>query len=224
MVFRHHLANHYKMPRFAAEKLMELPDRESVLSFNTFSDFASDSDIPGQLKQREDSWWGRLLIDGFPVHLQYFRGHFGTAPPVGPVTLLLADPINMCDFVESKGKLDNVGEIKNHERTVVVAQRGNCTFGEKALFAEENGAAGIMYLNIEEGNMHPPAPDVRELQLSSMMLNDIEGNYLMSALKHGPITATFVPVACVEEPKNIEVSERAKRASEPCDKSVRGDD
>jgi len=79
------------------DEYLLLPDRESVLKFNANEDFALESDKAGQMEQRDSTWWGRLYVENFPLNFQFFRGHFGTAPPMGTVDLLLADPLNMCE-------------------------------------------------------------------------------------------------------------------------------
>jgi len=82
---------------------------------------------------------------------------------------------------------------------------------EKSVYAEQLGAAGIVFVNTEEGNMHPPAPDVRDLKIAPTMLNALEGEFLISALSKAvsldiTLSAQFIPVACVEEPKNLQTA------------------
>jgi len=117
----------FVLPHKGKEELVQLPDRESVLKFKTFNDFASEEDIEGQQEQRENTWWGRLYVEGLPNNFQYFRGHYGMTPPSGNYDLVLAEPIHMCDFVESKGMMNNADKVT--PSTFIVARRGNCTFG-----------------------------------------------------------------------------------------------
>ena len=194
------------------EQMLMLPDRESVLKFDFIRDFAKPEDVETQLEQRKASWWGRLYADDFPFSMQYLRGHFGKSPKMGKYTLLLADPVIMCNTILYDPMLDNADKLKElkekGEDVILVARRGNCTFGEKSILAEEVGAAGIIFVNDEDGVSHPAAPDVREFNSDFVpsMVTRHEGEYLVSYMHRngGVVKARFVPVACVEQPKNIE--------------------
>ncbi len=184
------------------DEVLLLPDRESVLQFTSFQDFATDEDTEEQERMRETAWWGRVYVQGFPYGFQYFRGHYGGAPGIGEVEMVLAEPEDMCsdDF---DARLDN----QEVEGKVLVAMRGGCTFGEKSILAVERGARGIMFLNYEDGNGHPAAPDVRELgdSFSPVMLSGQEGGYLLKYLRGagGKANASFIPVVCVDTARNI---------------------
>ncbi|GMH84234.1 hypothetical protein TrVE_jg7710 [Triparma verrucosa] len=192
------------------EEMLMLPDRESVLKFEFFRDFAKEEDIDGQLEQREQAWWGRLYVANFPFSIQFLRGHFGSGPKLAQYTLLLSEPALMCDLTLYDAMMDNqdrVKELKDQGKNVIiVAKRGNCTYGEKAILAESVGADGILYVNDEEGITHPAAPDVREFRdFAPSMISKAEGDYLMNVLQRGggTIEANFIPIACVDEPKNL---------------------
>ena len=62
---------------------------------------------------------------------------------------MLASPINMCDEVTGLPALNNVDEID--DRTIIVAMRGKCTFGEKALVAYGIRAMGVCLSTIRKG-------------------------------------------------------------------------
>ncbi|KAL9181115.1 hypothetical protein ACHAXT_009920 [Thalassiosira profunda] len=148
----------------AAEQILLLPDRYSVLDF--------DRD------QGDDysSFWGRLYINGFPGSLQYFRTEFGGHP-----------------LLENADGID--------EATVVVTMRGGCTFSEKAFAAHDAGAAGVLFVNTEEGLFHASGPDANELALSAGMITKHDGNHLVQALRRvsessDSLIGRFVPIIC----------------------------
>jgi len=55
------------------DEYLLLPDRESVLKFKTFADFATEDDVDNQEDQRNEAWWGRMYMKGMPFSIQYFR-------------------------------------------------------------------------------------------------------------------------------------------------------
>ena len=126
------------------EELLLLPDRYSVLNFDA-GEYSEDECDDNESTNTVNSWWGRLYVEGCPAPMQYFRAHFGEAPPHGNVKLLLASPPSMCDNLAGLSILNNAHDVDGN--TVVVAVRGECTFGEKAIAAFEAGAAGIVFVN-----------------------------------------------------------------------------
>eukprot|EP00578_Thalassiosira_sp_NH16_P018356 CAMPEP_0181095702 /NCGR_PEP_ID=MMETSP1071-20121207/10652_1 /TAXON_ID=35127 /ORGANISM="Thalassiosira sp., Strain NH16" /LENGTH=448 /DNA_ID=CAMNT_0023178085 /DNA_START=696 /DNA_END=2042 /DNA_ORIENTATION=- len=176
------------------EDLLLLPDRYSVLSFDS------------NQGDEESSFWGRLYIKHFPDSIQYFRAHFGwPAPSRRPVKLKLASPLNMCDEATGLPILDNIKEIDDETETVLVAMRGECTFGEKALVAHSVGVAGILFVNNQEGIIHPSGPEARDFeQFSAFMITQHDGNQLIQALRrvaestdpNHSLSGRFVPMIC----------------------------
>lgn len=51
----------------------------------------------------------------------------------------------------------------NAESALVVATRGKCTFTEKARNVQAASASSLLIVNNEEGNVHPPGPDGKDL-------------------------------------------------------------
>lgn len=182
------------------EALLLIPDSYSVLSFDKDPTDGDDNELPQPTT--ESSFWGKLYVEGFSVPIQYFRAHFGQAPPSGVVKLLLASPINLCDDVLGFASLDNADKVD--ENTIIFAMRGECTFSEKASAAFEAGAAGIVFINNVEGNEHPSGPEVRDLKLSASMIEMTDGEHLIQALKRVDfvkdegytLKARFVPMLC----------------------------
>ena len=137
--------------------------------------------------------------------MQYFRAHFGREPPEGELKLLLASPSTMCDTRTGLAVLDNAEKVDH--RTLIVAERGTCKFGEKALLTNEYGASGILFINNMEGNFHPSAPDAHELPISAAMVSRDDGYQLIQALTrvheaNDPgyaLKGRYVPVACGDD-------------------------
>ena len=142
------------------EDLLALPDRFSVLKFDQAEDFAAPGDEDEERRLSELSFWGRLYIDGLPYPVQYFRAHFGTIQANDTVALVMASPANMCDSEGVPVLLNSQSEIDSN--TVVVVERGNCTFSEKALVVNRTGAAGILFINNEVRTNHNCGADAVE--------------------------------------------------------------
>ncbi len=184
-----------------------------------------------------NSFWGRLYMDGFPGQngAQYFRAHFGQRPPSKHIMFVLADPLDGCSNSSNES-----GETINNRalnqtltsspslyanETVIVAMRGNCSFAQKAQIAHDKGAAGILFINNEEGNMFPSASgsasasastptqhgssNMRDVNLSVTMIGKHHGERLLQALQKlqernygklnpnpAAITGKFVPIYC----------------------------
>ena len=155
------------------DPILLLPDRYSVLHFD---DIHTEEHLT-----LDSSWWGRLYIQGFPTPIQFFRAHFGSTPPSGEVKLVLASPLSMCDDITGLATLDNTHQVDN--TTVIVAKRGGCTFGDKAIVAHELGAAAILFLNNEQGNFHVSAPIAHDLPISASMIGEDDGVQLIRALQ-----------------------------------------
>lgn len=88
----------------------------------------------------------------------------------------------MCDEETGLPVLDNAEEME--DLTVVVTMRGQCTFGEKALVARDEGAIGILFVNNQEGLFHPSAPEARDIgELFATMISPHDGAHLINALR-----------------------------------------
>ena len=180
---------------------LRLPDRFSVLDFHTNRDdeaksYMSENEVELEEHLANLAFWGRLYIEGFPHPMQYFRAHFGQPPPYGITNFILANPVNMCDenFEPAMHFMENV-EMK--ENTVIVTQRGNCSFAEKAILASQINASGILYFNHEEGNFHPSGPDAHDLDVHASMISKNDGILLMDALQESmSIEGYFIPIHC----------------------------
>ena len=184
-----------RTPYFAAaggDEMLMLPEVFSKLNPDDVQrDFVADDDLQGQQGLRETRWWGRLYVDGWPQSIQYLRGHFGEAPPQGIKRVVAADPEDAC------APLTNEDEVKG---AIVIALRGNCTFGSKGVRVHAAGASALVLVNNEDGNHHIPAPDAHDLEMSVSMMARQDGNLLMKSLRLGQdLTGALVPIHCSAE-------------------------
>jgi hypothetical protein len=150
---------------------LALPEVFSNLDFNADNSPAAEHDIEGQLRLRSTRFWGRLYIDGWPQTIQFFRAHFGIEAPIGRKTFVFAEPRDACST------LLNTGLTADH---VIIANRGNCTFGSKAKIVKDSPATAIIVINNEPGIEHLPGPDAHDIQLAVMSISQQEGSLLES--------------------------------------------
>lgn len=162
----------------AGDEWLALPEVFSNLDFNADSTPASEEDIEGQIRLRSTRFWGRLYIDGWPQTIQFFRAHFGIAPPLGKKTFVFAEPRDACS------DLTNAEHLTSDH--ILLAHRGTCTFGTKAKFAEKTKASGIIIINNEPGLDHLPGPDAHDIQFSVSSIAQLEGLLLESVYDEGP--------------------------------------
>lgn len=173
------------------DDLMALPEVFSVLDFGADGTFAADDDIEGQIRLRDSRYWGRLYLDGWPQSIQYFRAHFGLPPPRGRKRLIFAEPRDACS------DLTNTDQITSD--TILLAQRGTCTFGSKAKIAQSSGASGVIIINNEPGLDHLPGPDAHDIQFTVLSIPQPEGLLLESyySNKNNPVLeGLLVPINC----------------------------
>jgi hypothetical protein len=66
---------------------------------------------------------------------------------------------------------------------LVLAKRGNCTFGSKAHMAHAVGASGIIFVNDRPGVLHAPGPDAHDIEIAAVMISQQEGELLWSSVQ-----------------------------------------
>lgn len=175
---------------------LALPEVFSNLDFDADNTPAADHDIEGQMTLRSTRFWGRIYIDGWPQTIQYFRAHFGIEPPYGRKRFVFAEPRDACTDLENADLLTS-----NH---VVLANRGRCTFGQKALNVKKTAAAGVIIINNEPGIDHLPGPDAHDVTLSVSSISQQEGGLLEAFYDEGPEEGGFgrlmegymIPINC----------------------------
>jgi hypothetical protein len=175
---------------------LALPEVFSNLNFAADNTPAPDHDIEGQMALRSTRFWGRIYIDGWPQTIQFFRAHFGAEPPYGRKIFVFAEPRDAC------GDLENAKLLTSDH--VVLANRGRCTFGQKALNVRKTAAAAVVIINNEPGIDHLPGPDAHDVPLSVSSMSQQEGALLEAFYDEGPEENGFgrrmegymVPINC----------------------------
>ncbi|CAM9573062.1 unnamed protein product [Chrysoparadoxa australica] len=195
------------------DEVLMLPDVESVLDFEPAA-FAEAGDTFAEKELRSSRPWGRLYLEGWPNSIQYMRATSGVAPPQEKLTFIRADSPTGCTDPAD-------GSVKGK---VVVVQRGECTFGGKAKRMEEAGALGVIYVNNEDGNHHPPTPDYPEANIFLAMVAQDLGTALLKWLGSSELEGWAIPIHCgshgLEEERGIHciatsASERSLIAAMP---------
>lgn len=179
------------------EEWLSLPEVFSNLDFNADNSPASEDDIEGQHRLRDTRFWGRLYLDGWPQTIQFFRAHFGVTPPMGKKKFVFAEPRDACEpLVNAKQLTDEY---------VVLANRGTCTYGQKAKNVQGAGASAVVIINNEPGLDHLPGPDAHDIEFSVSSIPQQEGQLLESIYDEGPMeeghngrtfTGYMVPINC----------------------------
>lgn len=175
---------------------LALPEVFSNLDFTADSTPAKEEDIEGQLRLRATRFWGRLYLDGWPQTIQYFRAHFGIEPPIGRKTFVFAEPRDACQ------ELTNAHLLTSDH--VLLVNRGSCTFGSKAKFAQKTNATAIIIINNEPGIDHLPGPDAHDIQYSIVSIAQQEGQLIEAVYDDGPVENGFgrkiegyiIPINC----------------------------
>jgi len=160
------------------DEWLALPEVFSNLDFTADSAPATEADVEGQNKLRSTRFWGRLYIDGWPQTIQFFRAHFGIAPPRGKKIFVFSEPRDACT------ELTNAHLLTSDH--VLLVNRGACTYGTKAKFAQKTNASAIVIINNEPGLDHLPGPDAHDIQFSVSSIPQQEGQLLEAVYDEGP--------------------------------------
>ena len=88
-------------------------------------------------------------------------------------------------------------DFRDDEKIVIVTQRGNCSSAEKAMLASKVGADGILFINNEDGNIHPSGPAAHELSIYASMISAKDGLLLSDAFKASrKLKSFYAPIQC----------------------------
>lgn len=195
------LAEKYTSAQVGDETKM-LPEVMSKLDFER-KDHARPGDLRAEVALHKRSYWGRLYVDGWPQPIQYLRAHFGEATPSAHrMPIYLSEPWDACGYQQ------DAAEMRLDAPVIVLAKRGNCTFGYKAnvtqdsLGGDDRSAASVLVLiNNEPGIIHAPGPDAHAVRIAVAMIAEDDGDQLAAALRRRPnggVNGTFVPVNCID--------------------------
>lgn len=93
---------------------------------------------------------------------------------------------------------DDLHEHARHPH-IILAQRGGCTFHQKAIAAARSGASAVIVINSDTSTFIPSSEGEEEEQLVPLaMIDQTAGDQVMGALKRSKV---FVDVQQVKEPK-----------------------
>lgn len=195
------LPNYFKVN----DEMLMLPEVFSKLNpEDVHMDHASDGNTAEETKARETRWWGRLYLDHWPQTIQFLRAHFGEPPPIGKHHFVLAEPRSACEPVLANA--DALAALGG--KAIVIADRGNCTFGTKAKNVLASGGAALVLINNEPGITHVPGPDAHDINLSVSMITQDEGALLRKAIEEmvedgTTIQGAMVPIHCSSTSKKV---------------------
>lgn len=90
--------------------------------------------------------WGHIELIGSGTEYEFIKALFGGPLVCKPQPLVLADPIDACNNIQNR-------DIKGK---ILYAKRGGCTFSDKAWFAQNAGAAGLIIANSDQSIIRMP--------------------------------------------------------------------
>ena len=82
-----------------------------------------------------------MHVDGSPSSFQFKKARFSGSLPLKSFEITFASNAHGCS------------PVKNAKGTLLVVQRGECTYLEKAIAADAGGAAGLVVVNTDNGDL-----------------------------------------------------------------------
>lgn len=126
--------------------------------------------------------WGHVYITGALESIEFFSSEFSALFPCGEEEIVLAEPRTACQ------ELDNRFAGK-----ILLVERGECTFAQKAQFAAQAQAASIIVVNSNNALLAMPHDNSTLTSsgeipfIPSVMIRKRAGLLLEEALRHGRI-------------------------------------
>ncbi|MGA4670178.1 S8 family serine peptidase [Propionibacteriaceae bacterium Y1923] len=102
------------------------------------------------------------------------------APKSGTLTLNVPNPLLACAPLPPVAR-----------DTVLLIQRGTCSFHEKALAAQQAGAAAVVLFNNAPGTINPTVEGDRPITIPVVMISQADGEALAAAAGAGNVTLTW---------------------------------
>ena len=77
---------------------------------------------------------------------------------------------------------------------IALVDRGNCTFAEKAINAQNAGAKGLIIANFQSGTINMTAPSnlAGQVNIPLVMISSSDGGLIKGAIANGPVSASLV--------------------------------
>ena len=147
-------------------------------------------DGDGLCNAKDIAKWGHLYLRYGVSGIQFYSSAFSASFPCQELPLVLPKPNE-----QGCGNLTNT----NINGSIVVAQRGVCSFMDKARNAQRYGAHALIVLNTQPGLLRMPGlPDTESMTLASAMVGKVHANLITEAIVNsrtwamGPITGVLV--------------------------------
>ena len=114
-------------------------------------------EVPEEKNDRHKYKLGRIYIPGFVKSFEYISASFGLPPPIGPIPILIADPLDGCEPQPlAEGMNCQFPQNGKYIKSLVitgkmfVVTRGKCTFLQKSLSARASNAKLLVIVNFED--------------------------------------------------------------------------
>ncbi|KAJ1940240.1 hypothetical protein FBU59_003872, partial [Linderina macrospora] len=137
-----------------------------------------------------DNWMlTSLSIDIFGPNMNMSIVH--SSPGNSKYGFSFATPVEVAAAIDSTGSNEGCAPYTNANLTNKIAfiKRGNCTFVDKALYAQQAGAVGVLVYNFENELMSPTSvsPNVT---IPLVVIKLVDGETIQGELKRGTVTLT----------------------------------
>ncbi|KAL7694132.1 putative PA domain-containing protein [Plasmopara halstedii] len=149
-----------------------------------------------------ESSWGRIYLRNGLAPIQYFRDNFGgfmTAHEVSFYFPKQTEDRFGCQLLPEQELL----EVKATNRSsVLIVDRGQCTFELKARLADQMGAAALVIIS-DTDDVSAPVADLAiddQISIASVMIRRGAGHMLRHVAKHMTIYGRLIPMTCERKP------------------------
>ena len=130
--------------------------RKEAENYNLFQmnqginhDVGEDDWMCKEQQKGRPSTYGHVYVEGSPERFEFYTARFSARLPCGTLPFVLAQPLNACG-----GSLTNANEAKG---AIVVVQRGECEYTDKANAVASAGGAAVVVVNTQGGLLQMPS-------------------------------------------------------------------
>ncbi|KAK1929692.1 hypothetical protein P3T76_014909 [Phytophthora citrophthora] len=155
------------------------------------------------LPDLKESPWGRIYLRNGLAPIQYFRDDFGGPLPLHEVSLYFPKRTEDnfgCELLPEPELL----EIEAANRsTVLVVDRGECTFERKARLADQMGTAALVVVSPTDDVSSPVAAlknGDEDISIASVMIRRSAGDMLRVVAKQMSIYGRLISMTCERKP------------------------
>ncbi|GMF37962.1 unnamed protein product [Phytophthora lilii] len=150
-----------------------------------------------------ESTWGRIYLRNGLAPIQYFRDSFGG--PMMPREVSFYFPKRDEDRFgcEPLPEAEQLEVEASNRSSVLVVDRGECTFERKARLADQIGAAALVIVSPTDDVIAPVAvleDEDGEISIASVMIRRTAGDMLRAVAKQMPIYGRLISMTCQRKP------------------------